>query len=179
MEKVTSYFTGPVSEVLHTTPPEVIVRHKEAPPPRGEGGLQAPERCLKAVEVVFGRVGFLFAHLDVAQVERLVWSHTVVSSISPGSSRPFIHQHVLPSGPRKGPVCGSWLTLKATTRWISTGSNMMAMKGVKLGLRLSAGAEISGSSSDITWPPSLIWAFKTGSLPSWPRAQGLCKHQPA
>lgn len=119
------------------------------PPPRGKGGwsqfliwewaftrLQAPERCLKALEVVFGRVWFLFAHLDVAQVERLVWSHTVVSSISPGSSRVRVrvrvtHQHILQSGPRKGPVCGSWLTLKATTRWISMGSNMMGMKGVK------------------------------------------------
>lgn len=26
----------------------------------------------------------VFAHLDVAQAVRLVWSHTVVSSISPG-----------------------------------------------------------------------------------------------
>lgn len=87
-------------------------------------------------------------------------------------------------GPFVVPALTAWLTLTATTRsvcrWISMGSNRIRKKGVtatQARLRPSAGPEITGFSSDVTRHSSLMCAFNMGSPPSWPRAQGLCKHQ--
>lgn len=49
--------------------------------------FQVPRRRLKA-QFLSG----VFAHLDVAQAVRFVWSHTVVSSISPGHEKYFIQR---------------------------------------------------------------------------------------